>query len=768
MKRIVLYYQLFVLFRHNDFSYWQGKSLLRNLHQTKIINKKMKNLFIIFLLLSTCCATAQIHLVEKGKPIARIVTKNNPVDQQAAELLQDFVQRITNAHIPIVTNVAPRKNDILIGQGSTRGLTDDGFRLATQDDKLYISSGGDQGTIYGVVTLLEKYLGVAYYAANTYTLPKKSNLSIPELECAENPAFRYRQSQNYASGTDPIYKLWFRLKEPQDAFIRGYWVHTFSRLLPASEFGKSHPEYYSFINGARRPGNASQLCLTNPEVLEIISHRVDSIFKANPDVKTISVSQNDGNDTYCTCPECSVLDKQEGSPSGSLIHFINKLAARFPDKEISTLAYQYTMHPPKHIQPLPNVNIMLCNIDCRREVPLTDNASGQDFVRAMEDWAKISNNLFIWDYGINFDNYLVPFPNFHVLQKNIRLFKKNHATMHFSQIASSRGGDFAEMRTYMVSKLMWNPELNADSLMRSFMQGYYGPAAPYIYQYEKLLEGALLGSKTDLWIYDTPISHKEGMLNANCRKIYNELFDRAETAVIDNETFLNRVRLTRLPLQYSDLEMARLETGHTPEQLKQQLTLFNKRTSQFNVTALNERNNSPEDYCRLYIERYLPKQTPNLAKGAKINWISKPAEPYLPEAETALTDERFAGDSSKEPGWIGWQGNDGVFVLDMNEIKDVSSVCTDFIHQLGQWALFPKRVSYTYSTDGINYHPFGSHAIPEDRSPQTKFYQAKCKAEIPVKARYIKVSIENEKICPGWHYGAGHPSWFFLDEVTVL
>ena len=89
--------------------------------------------------------------------------------------------------------------------------------------------------------------------------------------------------------------------------------------------------------------------------------------------------------------------------------------------------------------------------------------------------------------------------------------------MHFSQIASSRGGDFAEMRTYMVSKLMWNPDLDCDSLMHAFMNGYYGKAAPYIYQYEKKLEGALLASGKDLWIYDSPVTHKDGMLNANCR-----------------------------------------------------------------------------------------------------------------------------------------------------------------------------------------------------------------------------------------------------------
>ncbi|MEG2331962.1 MAG: DUF4838 domain-containing protein [Bacteroides sp.] len=731
--------------------------------------KKRLNLCIIILLLTTvsCELNAQVSLVKEGKPMSRIVTTDSPIDNRAARLLQDFVSRITHVRLPIVMTSSTRKNDVIIGVGDTHGLTEDGFRLATNKHKLYISSGGDKGSIYGVVTLLEKYMGVSYYAAHCYHLEKSRTLTIPSLNLAENPTFRYRQSQNYALSEDSVYKDWFRLEDPQDAFVKGYWVHTFNRLLPVAEFGETHPEYYSFINGQRRPGNASQLCLTNPEVLEIIAHRIDSIFKANPKAKIISVSQNDGNDTYCTCPTCRSIDEYEGSPTGSLIHFINQLAKRFPDKEFSTLAYQYTMHPPKHIKPLPNVNIMLCNIDCRREVPLTDNASGRNFVKAMEGWAGISNNIFVWDYGINFDNYLVPFPNFPILQQNIKLFKKHHATMHFSQIAGSRGGDFSEMRTYMVSKLMWNSELNADSLMRSFMDHYYGAASPYIYQYEKLLEGALLASNTDLWIYDTPLSHKNGMLNKHCRKRYNELFDQAEAAVATDQELLNRVRLSRLPLQYSDLEMARVEQGESIESLNKQLRLFGERTDYFKVTALNERNNTPKEYCLLYPERYLPNNRHNLAKEAEINWVSIPAEPYKIEAETVLTDEQFSGDSSKEPGWIGWQGTDAVFTLDMKEVKEITSIQCDFIQQLGQWSLFPQEVTYSYSVDNQCYNLFGKHSIAEDRSPKTKFYQAVCTVNTPVQARYIHVVINSGKVCPGWHFGAGHPSWFFIDEITV-
>jgi hypothetical protein len=46
------------------------------------------------------------------------------------------------------------------------------------------------------------------------------------------------------------------LEEPRDIFAGGLWVHTFNSLLPASVYGAEHPEYYSFINGERRPGRA--------------------------------------------------------------------------------------------------------------------------------------------------------------------------------------------------------------------------------------------------------------------------------------------------------------------------------------------------------------------------------------------------------------------------------------------------------------------------------------------------------------------------------
>jgi len=728
----------------------------------------MKYLAAFFLFFSVWTAQAKVTLVREGKPVATIIASGkDKFACQAATLLQDFVRRISGAELPIEYGKEIVTSSIVFVDGPISRFGEDWFHLKSEDGSLYITNAGDKAALYAVVTLLEDYMGVNYYGPHACVFEPRKDIALGEIDRTEIPAFRYRQSQCYGLAEDPIYKIWMRFEYPSDEFAGNMWVHTFDRILPSDVYGKSHPEYYSFINGERRPGKASQWCLTNPEVFEIVSEKIDSIFKANPGRDMISVSQNDGNHTNCTCPDCKALDDYEGGPSGSLIHFMNRLGERFPDKQFSTLAYLYTMHPPKHVKPLPNVNIMLCDIDCMREVPLTDNASGREFMKAMQGWAAISENIFVWDYGINFDNYVAPFPNFPILQRNIQLFKENNATMHFSQIGGSKGGDFSEMRAWMVSKLMWNPYLDADSLMRSFMDGYYGAAANYIYQYEKLLEGGLLASGIPLWIYDSPNSHKNGMLNANCRKRYNELFDQAELVVAHDTVLLDRVRLSRLPLQYSELEIARAEGITDPDAIREKLCLFERRTREFDISTLNERNNPPAEYCELYLERYMPKSVRNLARNAKVNWLTEPTGKYRAVGESALTDELFGGTTFVE-SWVGWEGVDGAFILDLGGEVEISSIEGDFLHQLGQWILLPARVTYSVSSDNERYSLFGEKVLEEDRSAQVKFVGVKCSSPQPVYARYIKVEIEGVKTCPSWHYGVGYPAWFFIDEVTVL
>ena len=88
-------------------------------------------------------------------------------------------------------------------------------------------------------------------------------------------------------------------------------------------------EGYALVNGVRLR-DRTQLCLTNPEVLQIAIARVRQWIRENPDCRVFSVAQNDwGN--YCTCPACAALDAREGSPAGTMIAFVNQVAEAIHD-----------------------------------------------------------------------------------------------------------------------------------------------------------------------------------------------------------------------------------------------------------------------------------------------------------------------------------------------------------------------------------------------------------------------------------------------------
>lgn len=712
---------------------------------------------------------AQVTLTFKHKAKARIVLADTlRTTRQAARLLNTFIHRMGNDNLPIVTDPILRKGDVVIG-GKSDKVGEDGFEIMTDKREiLSIKSGGDKGAVLGVAHLLRKYFGCDYYTKIAWCAPQKATLVVPAIGLwTEQPAFRYRQTQSYGN-EDEMYRLWFGLEEPKEMFVANLWVHTFDRILPASVFGKAHPEWYSMINGKRQPGNHSQWCLTNEALFEQVCHQLDSIFAANPGLKMISISQNDGNNTNCHCDKCAAVDEYEGAVSGNYVRFLNKLAKRYPDKEFSTLAYLFTMAPPKHVRPEPNVSIMLCDIDCKREVPLTDNASGQEFVTALEGWSKIANSLFIWDYGINFDNVVAPFPNFHILQKNIQLFKTNKAKMLFEQVNGTKGTDFSELRAYMIANLMWNPDQDVDKLIKHFLAGYYGMAGKYLYDYLRIMQGGLLASGIPLWIYDSPISHKGGMLNKNLLKTYNEIFDKAEQAVAKDKPRLDRVRVSRLPLQYAMLEIARTEPMTDVAQVRSLLATFKERCAEYEIPTLNERNNKPEEYCTLYEKRFLPNEKDdNLARGAVVTYQKTPAERYRSIATTALTDGLYGGTSYVE-GWVGWEGVDAEFVVDLGSEKSIQTLTSDFLHQLGAWVLLPKSVRYEVSTDGATFKNFGKPIdFAEDRDVKIKFVEATATEKQPVKARYLKVYVSTLGMCPTWHYGVGYPAWFFMDEVKA-
>src|SRR6185312_10973049 len=106
---------------------------------------------------------------------------------------------------------------------------------------------------------------------------------------------------------DPEFTAWQRLNSRADW---GLFVHTFNELVSPDTYGKTHPEYFSLVNGQRLPG--TQLCLSNPEVLSVLTASLKQRIAARPKATYWSVSQND-NDQYCHCDPCMAINAKYGN-----------------------------------------------------------------------------------------------------------------------------------------------------------------------------------------------------------------------------------------------------------------------------------------------------------------------------------------------------------------------------------------------------------------------------------------------------------------------
>jgi hypothetical protein len=449
----------------------------------------------------------QLVLAERGKPVEYSIVmpkKALPSQKYAAEELRDFTEKVTGAKLPIVTDGAslPEKAVVIVNSDCGDG---DSFALKAEGGRLYIA-GGKRGALYGVYELLERFAGCRWYTSWHSIVPKRDRIAVPaDLDEKQTPAFAMREpywydvhkNQAFAARLRANSLSWKSLGEKYGGnpyrFGGGLGnCHTFGMLLPPKEYFDSHPEYFSMIGG-KRVKRQTQLCLTNPDVLRIVTSNVLARIRKDPGAKFYGVSQNDGGN-YCRCPSCKAVDDEEGSHSGTVVRFVNAVAEavekEFPDVIIETLAYSYSQKAPKKTRLRHNVIPCLCSIKCdfARSIDESPYAENAVFRKDIEDWGSQTDFLYVWDYTTDFWHYPLPWANVYSLQGNIKFFRRNNVKALFAEgNYQGRHADFGELKTWLLAKWMWNPDLPIKPLLDDFFAGYYGDGAPFVREYfEKL------------------------------------------------------------------------------------------------------------------------------------------------------------------------------------------------------------------------------------------------------------------------------------------
>jgi len=753
----------------------------------------MKKLISFFLLSfsSFLVYGQQFTLFENGKTDFQIRIQSTPMDfeKRAADTLKFYLDKISGADFKITSEwpVKPKEISVVGSQPSGLknqfgGLGEDESYAIFISDKGISFHGRERGIFIGIYRFLEKFLGCRLYAPDALIIPKTNKAVFAEDYEEQHTSRSFFRINYYGSAFNPLYAQWHGLSNEQrgknltNNSQWGLWVHTMFRLVPPEIYFNEHPEYYSLRNGVR---TKDQLCLSNASVLQISIDSLRAQISRNPTAKYWSVSQMD-NYNFCECADCKKTDSLNGSASGSMIEFVNKIAAAFPKKFISTLAYQYSRKAPLKVKPANNVNIMLCTIECDRSKPIEADKSKGSFYDDLKSWSALTKNIIVWDYVINFTNTCSPFPNLHVLKPNLELFKKFGVWMHFQQGWPTYGGEMEELRSYLISKLLWNMEINIDSVKDDFLKGYYENAAPFIKNILDTMEFELKKSGKPLLIYENPFAHRDDYLSPALMKYYHEQIARAMIETLRNSKILRRVDKFAQAFRYADIEVARMMINNDNwifEKDKDNklvlknyydslLTEFAGKCKTFGPPVLHETSITPDEYETKTRNYFNTAIEDHLAAGSKISFTTPYNQQYKANGPQSLVDG-IHGYEKWEALWQGWWGKDIVATIDLGKANEIHLVKMNFMDDNQSWIMAPASMKVEISNDGKVFTEAGKTNNPTAGTKlENQIVPLAINLAKPAQARFIRVTVKNIGKLPAWR-GVKGDAWVFADEIVV-
>ncbi len=461
-------------------------------------------------------------------------------------------------------------------------LDEDGFLIEAsfgENKGMTFKGGNERGVLYAVYRFLEEYAGVRYFTPELETVIP-GDVVIPEgivMDCTPPITLERRLTWNYTGHNaewcvkNGITGCNVALDEMHGGSSLNYgpfYVHT---IAPLTNTTYPYPTY------------ATNPCLTDPDIYAMVIANIRKELEKNPAINIVSVSQADYEQS-CYCPNCAKIAEENGNNySGVWITFVNKVAeeleADYPNLTIDTLAYKNTQSPPTQVKPRHNVCVRLCSINCCFTHPISDLScpKSKTFHNDLIGWGKICDKIQIWDYTTNFHYYISTFANLFTIRDNMRFFAENNAISMFPQGNSQgRSGEFGELRSYLLAKLMWNPYMSEEEYsrhMNEFLEAYYGAGWTFIREYiditSRLAKNG--GYKLDgnenptsyvcgQGIYDHPLTviTRQEYLNYEYR--FDECWELAEELAGDRKEFVHRSamqwRLAKLYLHPNATEAA--------------------------------------------------------------------------------------------------------------------------------------------------------------------------------------------------------------------
>ena len=439
-------------------------------------------------------------------------------------------------------------------------LKPDEILLKKVNGRILLLGDRPRGTLYAVYEFLERAYGVRFWTAEVEHWPRFKKFFLPGIDRRYAPVFRRRyiyydlarkspfcvKLRTNRYGSDP---KWGGREE-----IIGF-VHTFGRFVPAKKYFRDHPEWFALRGGKRVPN--CQPCLTSRGFRKALLEAALAALRKQPDPRVISITQNDGEMTFCECAGCTGFIREHGNKSDLLMDVVNEVAdavaREFPKVRVETLAYSITLDPPVTVVPRKNVLIRFCPSRADNSQPM-DSPANASKSAPFKVWRKFGNPLAVWTYETDFKRFYLPFPNWRGLLHDLRFYADQGVIDVFQQGSyAGPAADLSDLRVWVLGKLQWDPCQDPEALVKEFAEGFYGKAAPHILAYIRHMTATARKGRNRMFPFEF---EAPALLRAR------EILLQGERSVAADPVLRQRLRLALLPVDLALLQLP--EVWETP------------------------------------------------------------------------------------------------------------------------------------------------------------------------------------------------------------
>jgi hypothetical protein len=276
------------------------------------------------------------------------------------------------------------------------------------------------------------------------------------------------------------------------------------RIFDPSRFYSNSPSWYPMINGHRAcPTNDdAQLCLSATGTVQRAVDAATEAFSRSTRTRTFALGINDSSN-WCECADCKALAPapHQALPAGQRSwsepywRWVNAIASEvarpFPDARLGALAYCAADNAPS-FDLRPNVFVFLCQDTAQH----FDAGYRAGDLANQQAWLGRCDHVFKYAY-LGLATWVFPQYCLRQFAEDIRTACTQGIRGYYIEHAAVPWTDGGQL--WVVARMLWNPWLDPEALETEFCRVCFGPAAPEMKEYFRMLQEVWESPKKGRW-----------------------------------------------------------------------------------------------------------------------------------------------------------------------------------------------------------------------------------------------------------------------------